>query len=104
MLKMRVRLLDQAKEDMAEIKEYYRKIGGASLAKKMILQIKQPVLELENNPEIAPPYELSPGVRRLVVAGGAFIAFYRVLADVDVIHIRRSEREPVTADELEKII
>ena len=101
---MRVRFLDQAKEDMAEIKEYYREIGGSSLAKKMILLIKQPVLELENNPEIAPPYELSPGVRRLVVAEGAFLAYYRVLTDVDVIHIRRAEREPVTADKLEKII
>ncbi len=101
---MRVRLLDQAKEDMAKIKEYYKEIGGSLLAKKMIQQIKQPVLELENNPEIAPPYELSPGVRRLVVAGGTFIAFYRVLTEVDVIHIRRAEREPVTADELDKII
>lgn len=101
---MRVRLLDQAKEDMAKIKEYYKEIGGVSLAKKMIRQIKQPVLELENNPEIAPPYELSPGVRRLVVAGGAFIAFYRLLTDIEVIHIRRAEREPVAADDLEKII
>ena len=101
---MRVRLLDQAKEDIAEIKEHYRKIGGASLAKKMIRQIKQPVLALEYNPEIAPPYELSPGVRRLVVAEGAFLAYYRILTEVDVIHIRRAEREPVTAGELGEII
>ena len=40
---------------------------------------------------------MAPGVRRLVVAGGAFLVFYRVLADVEVLHIRRAEREPVPA-------
>ena len=102
---MRLRFLDQAKEDMVEIKQHYRKLGGASLAKKMIQQIKLPVLELEHNPEIAPPYEMSPGIHRLVVADGAFLAFYRTFNDmVDVIHIRRAEREPVTAAELEQFV
>ena len=98
---MRVRFLDQAKEDIAEIKDHYRKVGGTLLAKKMIQQIKLPVLALEHNPEIAPPYEMSPGIRRLVVADGAFLAFYRSHLDVEVIHIRRAEREPVTAKFLE---
>ena len=100
--KVRVKFLDQAKEDMAEIKQHYRKVGGALLARKMIQQIKLPVLALEHNPEVAPPYEMSPGIRRLVVADGAFFAFYRSLIDVEVIHVRRAEREPVTIEELEK--
>lgn len=98
---MRVKFLDQAKEDLAEIKQHYRKIGGVLLARKMIQQIKLPVLALEHNPEIAPPYEMSPGIRRLVVADGAFLVFYRSHIDVEVIHVRRAEREPVTAEFLE---
>lgn len=100
---MRVKFLEQAKEDMEEIKQHYRKIGGALLAKKMIQRIKLPVLALEHNPEIAPPYEMSHGIRRLVVADGAFLAFYRSHIDVEVIHIRRAEREPVVLEELEKL-
>lgn len=98
---MRVRLLDRAKEDLAEIKQHYRKIGGALLAKKMIQQIKLPLLALENNPEVAPLYELSPGIRRLVVADGAFLVFYQLDPDcVEVLHIRRAEREPVQGEQL----
>ena len=63
----------------------------------MLARLKEPVLALHDHPELAPLYELAPGVRRLVVAGGAFLVFYRVLADVEVLHIRRAEREPVTA-------
>jgi plasmid stabilization system protein ParE len=101
---MRVKFLDQAKEGLAEIKQHYRKIGGALLARKMIRQIKLPVLALEHNPEIAPPYEMSPGIRRLVVADGALLVFYQSQIDVAVIHIRRAEREPVLAEELEKCV
>lgn len=100
---MRVKVLDQAKEDMAGIKQYYRQTGGIVVAKKMLQQIKLPVLALESNPEVAPPYELAPGIHRLVVAKGAFLVFYRVLADVEVLHIRRAEREPVTAEFLKEI-
>jgi plasmid stabilization system protein ParE len=98
---MRVRLLDQAKEDLVEIRQYYQKIGGVLLAKKMVLQIRTPVLALERNPEVAPSYEISPGIRRLVVVDGAFLVFYQLgNVDVEVLHIRRAEREPVTASEL----
>jgi plasmid stabilization system protein ParE len=101
---MRVRLLDQAKEDLVEIKQYYRKIGGALLAKKMVSQIRAPVLALEHNPQVAPPYEISPGIRRLVVADGTFLVFYQLgNIDVEILHIRRAEREPVMTDELEKL-
>ena len=94
---MRVKFLDSAKADLVEIDAYDREIGGAVLAKRMLAGLKEPVLALHDHPELAPLYELAPGVRRLVVAGGAFLVFYRVLADVEVLHIRRAEREPVTA-------
>ena len=94
---MRVRFIDHAKVDLVEIDAHYREIGGAALAKRMLARLKEPVLALNAHPELAPLYELAPGVRRLVVAGGAFLVFYRVLADVEVLHIRRAERAPVTA-------
>lgn len=100
---MRVRLLDQAKADLLEHGRYYREIGGDVLARKMVIRIKQPVLALHKNAGIASLYELAPGIHRLVVAGGAFLVFYRVLADVEVLHIRRAEREPVTTEFLEDI-
>ena len=94
---MRVKFLDQAKVDLVEIDAHYWEIGGAVLAKRMLARLKEPVQALHDHPELAPLYELAPGVRRLVVAGGAFLVFYRVLADVEVLHIRRAERAPVTA-------
>ena len=94
---MRVKFLDQAKVDLVEIDAHYREVGGAVLARRMRARLKEPVQALHDHPEFAPLYELAPGVRRLVVAGGAFLVFYRVLADVEVLHIRRAEREPVTA-------
>lgn len=42
------------------------------------------------------------GIRRLVVAGGAFLVFYRVRTDVEVLHIRRDERAPVLKNDMER--
>ncbi|MDO9011100.1 MAG: type II toxin-antitoxin system RelE/ParE family toxin [Gallionella sp.] len=98
---MRVRLLDQAKADLLELGQYYREVGGDVLARKMIARIKQPVLSLKDMPEVGVPYELAPGMRRLVVAGGIFLVFYRVCTDVEVLHIRRAERSPATMDDFE---
>lgn len=98
---MRVRLLDQAKADLTELGQYYREVGGDVLARKMVARIKQPVLSLKDTPDVGSPYELAPGVRRLVVAGGIFLVFYRVSADVEILHIRRAERAPITKDALE---
>jgi plasmid stabilization system protein ParE len=100
---MRVRLLDQAKTDLVALGQHYRDVGGDVLARKMVARIKTPVLSLKDNPDIAPSYELAPGIRRLVVANGAFLVFYRVRADVEVLHIRRAERDSATGDELEQI-
>jgi hypothetical protein len=38
-----------------------------------------------------------------VVAKGAFLVFYRVRVDVEVLHIRRAERDSATGDELGQI-
>lgn len=97
---MRVRLLDQAKADLAEQIQHYLEVGGELLARKMLARIKGPILALKNNPGIAPPYEMAPGIRRLVVADGAFLVFYRVRGDVEVLHIRRSERAPATVEDM----
>ena len=100
---MRVRLLHQAKTDLVALGQYDREVGGDVLARKMVARIKTPVLSLKDNPDIAPSYELAPGVRRLVVANGALLVFYRVRADVEVLHIRRAERDSATGDGLEQI-
>ncbi len=100
---MRVRLLDQAKNDLVALGQYYRDVGGDVLVRKMVGRIKTPVLSLKDNPGIAPSYELAPGIRRLVVANGAFLVFYRVRADVEVLHIRRAERDSATGEGLGQI-
>lgn len=97
---MRVKFLDQAKTDLLDINQYYCEIGGMALARKMLARIKTPVLALKDNPEIAPPYELAPGIRRLVVARGTFLVFYRVCDTIEVLHVRRSERMPASVQEL----
>ncbi|MGB2905269.1 MAG: type II toxin-antitoxin system RelE/ParE family toxin [Candidatus Dechloromonas phosphoritropha] len=100
---MRVRLFDQAKADLVALGQYYWDVGGDALARKMVARIKTPLLSLRDNPDIAPSYELAPGIRRLVVANGAFLVFYRVRADVEVLHIRRAERDSATGDELGQV-
>ena len=62
---MRVKFLAQARSDLLALNEYYREIGGAVLARRMLARIKDPVLALRDNPEIAPPYEFAPGFRRI---------------------------------------
>ncbi len=100
---MRVRILDQAKADLLDCGDYYRDIGGTRLARTMLSRIKDPIRTLVDHPESAPAYEAAPGVRRLVVAGGSFLVFYRVRNEVEVLHIRRAEREPVDDKSLKKM-
>ncbi len=98
---MRVELSDTAKLDLQHIGAHYAVVGGAALAHRMVGNIKKDVLALANNPFLAPSYELFPGLRRLVVAKGLFLAFYRVntgqegmeRARIEVVHVRRAERE-----------
>lgn len=100
---MQIKYLPTAILDTHDIGDHYRKVGGNKLAREIVQRIKKPVLDLKDNPHIAPPYELAPGIHRLVVAKGAFLVFYRVLAEVEVLHVRRAEREPVEAAFLEEI-
>lgn len=99
---MRVRILNQAKADLLDCGDYYRDVGGARLARTMLSRIKEPIRALADHPESAPPYEAAPGVRRLVVANGSFLVFYRVRNEVEVLHIRRAEREPATIKDLDQ--
>lgn len=99
---MRVKFLKTAQLDLLDCGDYYRDIGGARLARTMLSRIKDPIRTLADHPESAPAYEAAPGVRRLVVAGGSFLVFYRVRQEIEVLHIRRAEREPATAKDFEQ--
>lgn len=98
---MRVRFLGSAKRDIPEIAEYYREVGGKPLALRMIRLIRSDITKLGVNPMIAPPYELVAGIHRYVIANGAYLAFYRVRSNVEVLHVRRSERAPAQAKDFE---
>lgn len=100
---MRIKLLPQAKLDLIEHSDYFREVGGIALANKMVVRIKAQIMVIQDNPKIAPPYELAPGIRRLVVANGAFLVFYRIGVNIEVMHIRRAERMPISEHELNKL-
>lgn len=91
---MRVKFEDEAKLDLIEIGDHYLGAGGRVLALRMVRGIRAEIAVLADNPNLAPAYELAPGLRRLVAANGAFLVFYRVNTRVEVVHVRRAEREP----------
>ena len=99
---MLIEYLPMAVSDLHDLGDYYRKVGGNKLARSMVGGVKSDILVLRDFPELSPIYELAPGVRRLVVATGAFLVFYRLCDNIEVLHIRRAEREPVTVGELEE--
>lgn len=74
---------------------HYLEAGGKALALRMVRGIRAEASALSDNPNLAPAYEAVPGLRRLVVANGAFLVFYRVTQSVEIAHIRRAEREPL---------
>lgn len=87
--------------DLSELRftgwNYYRDAGRNLLARRMIKQIRSENEALLNY--AAQSYDLVPGVRRLVVANGAFLVFHRITESfVEVLHIRRSERIPAAKD------
>ena len=96
---MRIEYLSEATADLAGIQRHYQALGGKTLALRMVQGIRQAVTSLADNPLIAPTYELAPGLRRLVVSKGAFLVFYRVTDNVQVVYIRRAEHEPLAEDE-----
>lgn len=99
---MRIEYLPRARLDLLDMGDHYRGVGGNTLARRMVSGVKAEIDLLCENPGIAPPYEIAPGIRRMVVVSGAFLVFYGVTDRIEVLHIRRAEREPVTAEELEK--
>lgn len=86
--------------DLQEIRQHYLDQGGPVLAQRMVRDIRDEVGRLASNPQLAPAYDLVPGVRRLVVAGGAYLAFYRITDAVQILHVRRSERRPADSSDL----
>lgn len=83
------------------IKQHYLDKGGQSLALRMIRLIRADISLLSEHPHKAPAYEFAPGVRRLVVANGSYLVFYRVVQTVEILHVRRSERTLATEQDLD---
>lgn len=99
---MRVEYSPTARRNLAQIGESYFEFGGILLARRMIGQIKEEIGILADFPESAPSYEMAPGIRRLVVANGTHLVFYRVTSNVQVLHIRRGERASATVEDIGK--
>ncbi|MDO9365337.1 MAG: type II toxin-antitoxin system RelE/ParE family toxin [Methylotenera sp.] len=98
---MRIKYLPIAESNFDDIGDYYYKVGGNQLARRMIKQIRSDIKALLTYQ--APAYELVPGVHRLVVAKGAFLAFHRINeADsiIEILHVRRSERVAATQKDI----
>ncbi len=89
----------RAARNLAEIRQHYLDVGGRTLALRMVRNIRAGIAELADNPNLAPAYALVAGLRRLVVSRGAFLVFYRVTHRIEVVHIRRAEREPYNTEE-----
>jgi len=101
---MRIKFLDAAKSDLTECQNFYRQHGGPALAARMISRIKKSIMALSENPKIAPCFDAGLGIRRLVVAHGAFLVFYRIRDYIEIIHIRRAERHPLSGQELKVVL
>jgi len=98
---LRIEYLLGADADLEDIKRHYLKAGGKVLALRMLRLIRTETARLADNPYIAPPYELATDLHCLVVSKGAFLVFYRVVDHVEVVHVRRAEREPATEKDLQ---
>lgn len=97
---MLIEYLPLAVSDLSDMADYYRTIGGKALARRMMSSVSAEILVLRDFPEMSPAYELVPGVRRMVVANGAFLVFYRLRDTIEILHVRRSERIPATEQDM----
>lgn len=97
---MQIEYLSMGRSDLRDMGDYFRLVGGNKLAARMIASVKIEIGVLRDFAEVAPVYELAPGIRRLIVAGGNFLVFYRIDATVQILHIRCAERLPVSAEAL----
>jgi plasmid stabilization system protein ParE len=69
-------------------------LGGLVLAETMLDRIESRFGKLLEFPYSAPVYKYKPNLRRLVVADGLFLVFYRIEQDIiQVVHIRRAEQD-----------
>lgn len=100
---MRIDYQPLSVENVRDIRRYYIEVADNALALKVIKMIRTEISALSEQPNRAPAYDLAPNVRRLVVYNGIYLVFYRVTKVIEILHIRRAEREPATANELEKI-
>ena len=99
---MRIKYQPISYSDIQDIRDYYVKEGGNKLALRIIQMIRAEITTLLANPKKAPPYEVLPGIRRLVVANGNYLVFHRVTESaIDILHIRRAERIPATSSDVE---
>jgi plasmid stabilization system protein ParE len=100
---LRIKYEDKAKLDLLGIMDYYRDIGSNQLAMRMIKQIRSDINALLTYE--APPYELVLDAHRLVVTNGAFLVFHRIIkaeSVIEILHMRRSEREPATQKDIKE--
>jgi plasmid stabilization system protein ParE len=62
------------------------------LAAKMLKRIRHPIKNLITHPYLGTSYRKR--LRRLVVADGLFLVFYRVEQEtIQIVHIRRAEQD-----------
>lgn len=91
---MRIEYLPRARRNLADLRAFYVDAGGKDLARRMVSTVREEVAQLAENPMQAPAYDLVKGIRRLVVAKGAWLVFYQVARErVEVLHVRRAERD-----------
>jgi plasmid stabilization system protein ParE len=87
-------------ENIRDIKRHYLAVGGNTLALKIIKAIRAEIATLSEQPNRAPAYDLAPNVRRLVVANGIYLVFYRVTEVIEILHVRRAEQSPATEKDM----
>lgn len=90
---MQLEVSKRARMNLKQIGHYYLATGGLAFAETMLDLIESRFDQLLNFPYSAPVYSHKPTLRRLVVADGLFIVFYRIQASsIQIVHIRRAEQ------------
>ena len=95
---MRVELLEEARLDLVEAYDYIAE-DNPSAARRTIKRIREHILALVKHPWMAPVYPDVPNVRRLVISGTHYLAFYRVneaAGRVEVLRVLHSARQSPT--------
>ena len=91
---MQLEITRRAQRNLRQIGFHYMELGGLVLAETMLDRIESRFGQLLEFPYSAPVYKYKPNLRRLVVADGLFLVFYRIEQDIiQVVHIRRAEQD-----------